>query len=70
MMTHDDINTEPENNLIDDSEFNNGWILGLDVIYAKMWDREVPKVTHLDCRMHLLFRGSVAYIVKVLHQFW
>ena len=48
----------------EDGELDNGWTATSSDTYPKIWDSNVPFDAHLDCGMHLLFHGIVAYIVE------
>ena len=53
----------------EDGELDNGWIAASSDTYPKIWDSNVPFDAHLDCGMHLLFHGIVAYIVEQMVNF-
>ena len=50
-------------------DLDNGWIAALIDTYPKFWDSNVPFDAHLDCGMHLLFHGIVAYIIEQMEDF-
>ena len=48
----------------EDGEMDNGWMAASSDTYPKIWDSNVPFDAYLDCGIHLLFHGIVAYIVE------
>ena len=65
-----DDNNKPEDD--DDGEISDNYaLLTLDPtsVLPKMWENVLSVETYLDCGMHLVFHGVVAYCVEQMEDF-
>ena len=52
-----------------DGELDNGWLPSMNETHPRIWDGVVPMDAYLDCCMHLLFHGIVAYVIEIMDGF-